>query len=113
MDYTAQRIDSLVRFMRDDVVDFVNEARANGLALVVTSGRRSTAEQSRLVQAGRSRTMQSKHLSGQAFDVDLYGIDRNRVPAEIWAWIGPLGESYGFTWGGRWTSFRDWGHFEL
>jgi len=94
-------------------VYFVNAAREVGFPLVITSARRSIAEQQRLLLAGRTKTLNSKHLDGRAFDVDMWGWNRDDVPSWAWDYLGPLGESYGFTWGGRWSSFRDVGHFEV
>lgn len=89
-------------------------AREAGYPLVITSGRRTQAEQNAHVAAGRSRTRRSKHLTGEAFDVDIFGIDRNAVPRWFWALLGPWAErELGLTWGGRWSSPYDPGHFEL
>jgi hypothetical protein len=96
-------------------VDLVNAARTAPLwlPLVITSARRSSAEQARLVQQGRSRTLASRHVLGLAFDVDMLHWNRDAVPRWVWDRLGPLGESIGLTWGGRWTSFLDVGHFEI
>jgi peptidoglycan L-alanyl-D-glutamate endopeptidase CwlK len=93
--------------------EFISELRRQGLPLIATSGLRSLQQQRTLLQQRRTSTLQSRHLDGLAFDVDVYGVDRNRVPAWIWSQIGPFGESFGLTWGGRWHTFRDVGHFEL
>jgi peptidoglycan L-alanyl-D-glutamate endopeptidase CwlK len=92
---------------------FVDYLRRAGLPLIITSGLRSLAQQKLLLQQRRTTTLQSKHLDGLAFDVDVYGVGRNAVPAWIWDAIGPIGEQYGLVWGGRWKSFRDVGHFEI
>jgi peptidoglycan L-alanyl-D-glutamate endopeptidase CwlK len=89
-------------------------ARSAGYPVVVTSGHRTAAEQRDLVAAGRSRTAHSKHLTGEAFDIDWYRWDRNAVPVEFWRLIGPWAErELGLVWGGRWVSPYDPGHFEL
>ncbi len=88
-------------------------ARYAGLPLVVTASTRSAAEQRQLVLAGRSRRLDSKHLRGEAFDVDLWRWDRDDVPKPVWDWLGPVGEALGLKWGGRWTDPFDPGHFEL
>lgn len=88
-------------------------ARTAGYPVVVTSGRRSSAEQAALVAAGRSRTLQSKHVTGRAFDIDWHGWDRDTVPSWFWQLIGPWAEmNLGLVWGGRWLSPYDPGHFE-
>jgi peptidoglycan L-alanyl-D-glutamate endopeptidase CwlK len=86
----------------------------NGVPLWISSARRSEDEQRRLVAEGRSRTLNSAHLRGEAFDVDIVGWNRNDVPTWFWSEVlGPFGESLGLVWGGRWTSLRDHAHFEL
>lgn len=43
----------------------------------------------------------------------MLGWRRDDVPRWVWDQLGPLGESVGLTWGGRWHSFVDVGHFEI
>lgn len=93
-------------------VYLLNAFRAAGVPLMATSGRRSTAEQFKLVITGKSRSFTSKHLSGKAFDVDVAGWSRDAIPPAFWNIIGPYAESMGLIWGGRWSTFRDYGHFE-
>jgi peptidoglycan L-alanyl-D-glutamate endopeptidase CwlK len=114
VDNTGALIDGLDYSIQPIAIDLVNLARGDyQLPLVITSGRRSTEEQATLLQQGRTKTLQSKHIRGLAFDVDMHGMGRNAVPDWVWSELGPLGESLGLTWGGRWTTFRDVGHFEL
>ena len=112
MDRTQYWLDTLDNFTAARAEYFIDSLRRAGLPIVITSGRRTPQEQRVLVASGKSTTQNSRHLTGQAFDVDIYGQDRNRVPAWIWNSIGPYGEQLGLRWGGRWTSFRDVGHFE-
>lgn len=85
----------------------------NQVPLWISNSRRTEDEQRRLVASGASRTMNSKHLSGQAFDVDVIGYGRDAIPGYFWDLLGPFGESLGLVWGGRWPTLRDYGHFEL
>lgn len=112
MDLTQFHLDQLsyLTAMRAEL--FIDGLRRAGLPIVITSSRRTAAEQALLVAQGRSTTQQSRHLTGEAFDVDIYGVDRNRVPEWVWQSIGPYGEQLGLVWGGRWKSFRDVGHFQ-
>jgi peptidoglycan L-alanyl-D-glutamate endopeptidase CwlK len=113
-DPTGPLVDALDRYVGNLAVDLVNELRVtNRWPIAVTSGVRTPEQQAALVRAGRSRDLNSKHLQGRAFDLDWLGLDRNAVPRGVWDVAGPLGESLGLTWGGRWTSFVDVGHFEL
>lgn len=113
MDQTLDFILGLSPVIQQRTLDFINAARGDYLLpAVITSGTRSIDEQRALVAQGRSTTLQSKHVEGRAFDVDMYRYDRNAVPQWVWQELGPLGERFGFRWGGRWTSFVDVGHFE-
>lgn len=76
-------------------------------------GNRTQAQQRELVRRGRSQTLNSRHLDGLAFDVDIVGMNRDDVPLDFWQAIGPWVEQYlGMRWGGRFRSWKDWGHFE-
>lgn len=111
-DPTAANIARMVPALQPFVIEFTNIARGAGLPVIVTSTLRTPAEQQQLLRAGRTQTLNSLHVQGRAFDVDLYGWNRDAVPAWVWDWLGPLGEAIGWRWGGRWKSFRDVGHFE-
>jgi len=86
--------------------------RNAGIPLKITSSTRTSSEQASLVRAGRSTTLNSKHLMGQAFDVDIHGWNRDDIPLWWFTQLGQLGEQLGLRWGGRWSGFRDYGHFE-
>jgi len=86
--------------------------RTAGIPLQITSSVRTDAQQAALVGAGLSGTYRSKHLIGQAFDVDVHGYGRDDVPLWFWEQLGYLGEYLGFRWGGRFSTLKDYGHFE-
>lgn len=112
-DPTLDHLPQLTPECRDLAVQLVNAARQAGVPLVITSSRRSVQEQQRLVQAGRSQTLNSAHLRGEAFDVDVLGLSRDQVPRWFWDALGPYGEALGLRWGGRWRTLYDPGHFEV
>jgi len=113
VDPTLGHLEQLEPYTQRAAYWLVWAAREAGLPLIITSSRRSAAEQAALVASGRSKTLQSRHLTGQAFDVDIYRMNRDSVPMWVWEAIGPYAESnLGLVWGGRWKSFRDLGHFE-
>jgi len=91
------------------LVQFV---RSKGIPLTITSSRRTAAQQRIQVLRGNSLTLQSKHIGGHAFDVDVHGFNRSDIPIWWFYQLGWLGEQLGLRWGGRWTGFRDYGHFE-
>jgi len=57
--------------------------------------------------------MSSLHVQGRAFDVDVFRVSRSSIPRWWFEQLGAFGEGLGLTWGGRWRSFYDPGHFEL
>lgn len=111
-DSTLRHIESLSPDIQDAAWWLVYVVRSAGVPLQITSSVRSRAEQAQIVQAGRSQTLQSKHLIGQAFDVDVHGYGRDQIPLWWFEQLGWLGEYLGLRWGGRWTSLKDYGHFE-
>ena len=86
--------------------------RIYGLPVIITSSTRTQAEQDAFVNSGASLTRNSRHLFGNAFDIDMQGHSPQSVPQEVWNWMGELGEALGLKWGGRWRLLRDFRHFE-
>lgn len=116
MDNTLGQIQTLAPWFQPYAIDFINRARTDlDLPAVVVAGgaRRSAAQQRRLVAAGRSTTLQSKHVQGLAFDVDMLGWNRDDVPWQVYQSLGDLAHEMGLVWGGDWSSFVDIGHFEV
>ena len=85
----------------------------------ITEGLRTVERQKQLYEAGASKTMNSKHLRGDAVDVVAY------VGGQV-SWDWPLYDAIAvavkqaaneldidITWGGDWTTFKDGPHFEL
>lgn len=87
-----------------------------GLPAIVAEGRRSRRRQQFLFASGRTRTgpiltntLESKHLTGDAFDIDMWRQAADDVPQAVWNIAGQVGEALGLSWGGRFGDFR---HFE-
>lgn len=110
---TESHIERLHPALRTRAAYFIAILRYVGVPAEITSSRRTLAEQRRLVERGRSRTLNSKHLTGHAFDFDVRGWSRDAIPAAFWPVVGELGEALGMRWGGRWKSPYDPGHFEI
>jgi peptidoglycan L-alanyl-D-glutamate endopeptidase CwlK len=86
---------------------------------MITEGLRTVERQKQLLDAGASKTMKSRHITGHAFDVAAM------VGGEVrWDW--PLYpelarifkeaariEGVPIEWGGDWSKFRDGPHFQL
>lgn len=86
---------------------------------IVTEGVRTLERQKMLFAKGATRTMNSKHLEGRAFDVAAV------IDGEVrWDWplyakiakaIKEAASEQGvvIVWGGDWRTFKDGPHFEL
>lgn len=104
-DPTQQKIASLTPKVAKAALALVMAARAEGVPLMVISGRRSKAEN---IAAGGAK--KSRHLSGNAFDLQIAGYTRDQVPYRVWQIIGEVAERhFGLRWGGR---FNDPNHFD-
>jgi len=112
-DPTLGQLQGLEPTTRDVAQVLIDYLRNNGIPAIITAqgGRRNEAEQAKLVQMGLSRTSNSAHLAGRAFDLDVLGYSRDEVPKWLWQHLGQIAESAGLIWGGRWG--WDWGHFEV
>ena len=83
----------------------------------VIEGIRNISRQRELVKAGKSTTMNSRHITGHAVDmvpwpVDWNDLERFEVVAEA---MKAAAEELDIpiVWGGDWKSFYDAPHFEL
>ncbi len=89
------------------------------LDFMVTEGLRDPKRQAKLVSAGASRTLNSRHLTGHAIDIAVL------VDGEVrWDWPLYPRVAQAFkdaaaelkvpiVWGGDWPRLRDGPHFEL
>lgn len=98
-----------------DLVRVVERA-SEIIAFRVTEGLRTKERQKQLVAQGKSRTMNSRHLTGHAVDlVDTAGSYDDAKMREIAQAMKQAADELGvpITWGGDWTKFCDPPHFEL
>lgn len=85
----------------------------------VSEGVRTKERQKELVEAKKSLTMNSKHLTGDA--VDIFVLDGGKITWEFEKYrevskaFFQAAEELGvkIIWGGNWKSFKDGPHFEL
>lgn len=85
----------------------------------VTEGLRSPTRQQRLVDEGKSKTLNSRHVTGHAVDIVVlidgeacWDFDKYKEVADH---IKEVAEELAIPikWGGDWATFRDGPHFEL
>ncbi len=113
-------LDSLVEPFRSKVRGILSDAVERRVYFAVVETRRSYERQRELFDAGKSRTMQSKHLVGKAVDVAPVVLYSGGRVQELtwekehpsWSVLGELAEKWGVTWGGRWKNFPDFPHLE-
>ncbi|ATW24582.1 M15 family metallopeptidase [Candidatus Formimonas warabiya] len=97
-------------------------AKSKGYDLLVTQTLRTKKEQDDLYAQGRTKPGKivtwvsypmSLHCWGVAFDIAVLLSGKVTWDTQHYDRIGPLGESLGLEWGGRWTNFPDKPHFQL
>jgi peptidoglycan L-alanyl-D-glutamate endopeptidase CwlK len=97
-------------------------AKAKGIDIVISQTLRTEDEQQALYAQGRTKPGNivtrvtypySLHCWGVAFDVAVIINKQASWIAAHFDVVGPIGESLGLKWGGRWQNFPDKPHFEL
>jgi len=90
-------------------------------AFEITEGMRGAQRQAQMVAEGKSQTMNSRHLAGNAVDIALIGPDGQPnwnfedyrpIAATAKAAAASLGIP-DFVWGGDWKTLRDGVHFQV
>lgn len=116
----TERDEKRLEGVHPDLVRVIRLAAAESdIPFMVIEGVRDEKRQAKLVKAGASQTMNSKHLLGRA--VDIAPLDSGRVS---WHWphYYPLARAVKkaaaalgvpVQWGGDWPRFKDGPHWEL
>lgn len=85
----------------------------------VVEGKRTAQRQRMLLDAGASRTLHSRHLTGHAVDIVPYVGGKMRWDWPLYrrlaAHIKTIAKASGvkIEWGGDWRTFKDGPHFQL
>lgn len=98
-----------------DVRRLLQYAESQGFLYTFGEAERPIEMQRIHVQAGRSKTMNSRHLERLAIDLYfftpegklLFGTPELSALGQYWEALSPLNR-----WGGNWKSFKDEPHFE-
>ena len=92
----------------------------NGIEILIYDARRTEAEQRDNVARGVSQTMKSYHLVGQALDFVPVDPSTGRCLWGVADYLSPkirqavaYAKDLGFTYGGDWTSFKDYPHLQF
>lgn len=118
--YLTDRDRKRLEVVHRDLVAVVERAAGlTDIGFTVTEGLRTPERQRKLVAAGASRTMNSRHLTGHA--VDLAAV----VDGDVrWDWplyhklarvmrLAAVEVNVQIEWGGEWLRFKDGPHFQL
>lgn len=127
---SSRKLTDLHPQMQPMVTRFLANARAAGIDLLVTCTYRSNEEQAALYAIGRTkpgrivtnakpgRSTHNNTLNGKpaALAVDVVPL-RDGKPVwaasdPVWKRVGEIGEKVGLEWAGRWTTFREYPHFQ-
>lgn len=116
--YLYQLLDVLIA----PATDLINQARSEGIPVVMVNAYRTAEQQLALYRKGRTTpgaivtdTLLSYHQYRRAFDLAI--LDANHQPSwdrslePYYHRVGLIGESIGWRWGGRFK-LADLGHFE-
>lgn len=116
-----EQLKKLLPCVADMARILLEQTKAMGFDLYITSGYRTPAEQDRIYSQGRTRPGRivtyavgtprptGNHCFGIAFDV----ADRKRGYEIDWLSVGKVGEKCGLEWGGRWSKIVDKPHFQF
>lgn len=116
----SQRSLDRLQGVHPDLVKLMSEAiKESPYDFSITEGRRDSARQQQLVKEGKSRTLNSRHLTGHAVDIAVFidgkltwDFDKYKAVAEH---VKKVAASLGVSiiWGGDWRGLVDGPHFEL
>lgn len=130
---SSRKLTDLHPQMQPMVTRFLANARAAGIDLLVTCTYRSNEEQAALYAIGRTkpgrivtrakpgRSTHNNTLNGKpaALAVDVVPLRGGKpvwgtagADGALWRQVGELGEKVGLEWAGRWTTFREFPHFQ-
>ena len=120
--YFSKRSEAFLNEVNPKLKNIAKEAlKITRIDFAIISGKRTIKEQKELVKKGKSKTLNSRHLSGNAIDIapidPITGKGKfDRVLAlEIATafYQAAQNQNIKIEWGGTWKNFEDIPHFEL
>lgn len=109
---SSRKIEDLIPEMQTLYRLFDAECKASGLDFIVICTTRTKEEQAELVKKGFSKTMNSKHLIGEAFDIAVLSDGKVTWINHYYEPFGKIGMDLGLEWGGSWVTWKDMPHFQ-
>jgi peptidoglycan L-alanyl-D-glutamate endopeptidase CwlK len=109
-----------LRGVHEDLVKVVERAiQITHVDFTVLEGLRDHTRQRKLMEAGASQTMNSRHLTGHAVDLGAWVDEEVRWDWPLYYKIAEAMKAAAaelnvpIVWGGDWRTFKDGPHFEL
>jgi peptidoglycan LD-endopeptidase CwlK len=127
----SRQLEHLHPRLKEKALVFLDRCKMSGIDVLIYCTYRSNREQSELYELGRSKPGrivtnakggQSNHNftidgkpASKAFDCVplLHGKPQWSNKEPVWQEMGRIGTEIGLMWGGHWTRFREYPHFEL
>lgn len=127
LDKAEKKLSGVHSSIANKARELIIKAHEEGIFIIITQGLRTIKEQNELYEQGRTKPGKivtnarggySYHNYGLAFDFcvcDIVGgkLVPNWFVDKRWKRVGELGKKLGLEWGGSWTSFKDYPHFQL
>lgn len=118
--FLGKRSVSRLKGVHPDLIKVVKRAiEITTVDFTVLEGVRTRARQKKLFDAGASKTMNSRHLTGHAVDLGAYVGGRVSWDWPLYYRIAEAMKKAAaefdvpIVWGGDWKSFKDGPHYEL
>jgi hypothetical protein len=107
--------------LRDVLTETEKRARERGIEIQVSETKRDAERQAEMVAQGKSQTMNSRHLTGNAADIFIQNPDGSanwdfeayRPVAEIAKEVAAEKGYDDLVWGGDWKTLKDGVHFQM
>jgi peptidoglycan L-alanyl-D-glutamate endopeptidase CwlK len=116
----GQRSKDRLTGVHPDLVKVIEEAiKESPLDFSITEGLRTKERQKALFDAGKSQTMNSRHITGKAVDIAVIKDGEVTWDFKHYQTVADHIEKIAkdmkidLVWGGDWQSFRDGPHYEL
>ena len=116
----GQRSKDRLQGVHPDLVKVIEEAiKDSPLDFSITEGLRTKERQKSLFDAGKSQTMNSRHITGKAVDIAVIKDGEVTWDFKYYQLVADHIKKIAkdmkidIVWGGDWQSFKDGPHFEL
>lgn len=95
------------------LAELIIYAASLGYQVKIQELNRTLEQQREYVRIGVSKTMDSRHLDRLAADLILFRDGKLVTDTEAYRPLGQKWTALGGIWGGSWTTFKDWDHFQF